>query len=186
MPFTFEKLAIPEVILIEPKAFSDARGFFMESYKQSDFAPYVDGPFVQENHSKSQRGILRGLHFQVGAYAQGKLVRAVSGEIFDVAVDVRPGSATRGKWVGAILSADNRRMLYVPPWCAHGFCVLSDTAEVIYKTTTEYAPAHESGVMWNDPAIGITWPIDSPTVSDRDTKWPAFVIGAGKNGTHNG
>ena len=186
MPFTFDRLAIPEVILIEPKAFSDARGFFMESYKQSDFAPFVDGPFVQENHSKSQRGILRGLHFQVGQYAQGKLVRAVSGEIFDVAVDVRPDSATRGKWVGAVLSADNRRMLYVPPWCAHGFCVLSDTAEVIYKTTTEYAPAHESGVMWNDPALAIEWPIQSPTVSDRDTKWPAFAIGAEKSGAHNG
>ena len=186
MPFTFERQAIPEVILIEPKAFSDARGFFMESYKQSDFAPFVDGSFVQENHSKSQRGILRGLHFQVGPYAQGKLVRAVSGEIFDVAVDVRPDSATRGKWVGAVLSSDNRRMLYVPPWCAHGFCVLSDTAEVIYKTTTEYAPAHESGVMWNDPAIAIDWPIQSPTVSDRDTKWPAFVIGTQTSGAHNG
>ena len=186
MPFTFDRLAIPEVILIEPKAFSDARGSFMESYKQSDFAPFVDGPFMQENHSKSQRGILRGLHFQVGPYAQGKLVRAVSGEIFDVAVDVRPDSATRGKWVGAVLSADNRRMLYVPPWCAHGFCVLSDTAEVIYKTTTEYAPAHESGVMWNDPALAIEWPIQSPTVSERDTKWPAFAIKAEKSGAHNG
>ena len=176
MPFTFERQAIPEVILIEPKAFSDPRGFFMETYKQSDFAPWVDGAFVQENHSKSQRGILRGLHFQVGPYAQGKLVRAVAGEIFDVAVDVRPDSPTRGRWVSAVLSSDNRRMLYVPPWCAHGFCVLSETAEVVYKTTTEYSPANESGVMWNDPALAIDWPIQSPTISERDTKWPSFTV----------
>jgi dTDP-4-dehydrorhamnose 3,5-epimerase len=187
MPFTFERLAIPEVILIEPKAFSDARGFFMETYKQTDFAPYVDGVFVQENHSKSQRGTLRGLHFQVGPYAQGKLVRAIAGEIFDVAVDVRADSPTRGKWAGARLSAENHRMLYVPPWCAHGFCVLSDNAEVVYKTTTEYAPAHESGVMWNDPALAIDWPVQSPNVSERDTKWPAFsaLSGAGRMGQQN-
>ena len=183
MPFTFERLAIPEVVLIEPKAFSDARGFFMETYKQTDFAPYVEGPFVQENHSKSQRGTLRGLHFQVGPYAQGKLVRAIAGEIFDVAVDVRQESATRGKWVGALLSSENRRMLYVPPWCAHGFCVLSDTAEVVYKTTTEYAPAHESGVMWNDPALAIEWPVRSPNVSDRDTRWPPFSRSGGAQRT---
>jgi dTDP-4-dehydrorhamnose 3,5-epimerase len=176
MPFTFKRLAIPEVILIEPRVFEDARGFFMETYKRSDFAAFgLDEPLVQENHSKSQRGTLRGLHYQVGPYGQSKLVRAVSGEIFDVAVDVRPDSATRGKWVGAVLSADNRLMLYVPPWCAHGFCVLSETAEVIYKTTTEYAPAHENGVMWNDPSIGIDWPIKSPTISERDRKWPPFV-----------
>lgn len=186
MPFVFNRLDIPEVILIEPQVFIDERGFFLESYKQSDFAPFVDGPFVQENHSKSQRGVLRGLHYQAGAYAQGKLVRALSGEIFDVAVDIRANSPWRGRWVGEILSSENRRMLYIPPWCAHGFCVLSATAEVIYKATTEYAPAHESGLMWNDPAIGVTWPIDSPTVSDSDTKWPAFVIGAEKSGTHHG
>jgi len=156
MPFTFERQAIPEVILIEPKAFSDVRGFFMETYKQSDFAPWVDGVFVQENHSKSPRGVLRGLHFQVGPYAQGKLVRVISGEIFDVAVDIRPDSPTRGRWVGTPLSAANRRMLYIPPWCAHGFCVVSDAAEVVYKTTTEYSPANESGYMWNDPAFAIT------------------------------
>ena len=130
--------------------------------------------FVQENHSKSQRGTLRGLHFQLGRHAQGKLVRAVAGEIFDVAVDVRPESPTRGKWVSAVLSAENQRMLYIPPWCAHGFCVLSETADVIYKMTTEYAPAHEAGVMWNDPALAITWPISSPLVSERDQKWPSF------------
>jgi dTDP-4-dehydrorhamnose 3,5-epimerase len=176
VPFTFQRLEIPEVVLIEPRVFRDTRGFFMETHKQSDFAPFVDGAFVQENHSRSQRGTLRGLHFQVGRYGQGKLVRAVSGEIFDVAVDIRLESPTRGKWVSAVLSAENRRMLYVPPWCAHGFCVLSETAEVIYKMTTEYAPAHEAGVMWNDPALAISWPIPSPLVSERDQNWPPFVI----------
>jgi dTDP-4-dehydrorhamnose 3,5-epimerase len=177
MPFTFHRLAIPEVLVIDPKVIGDARGFFMETYKQSEFAPFVDGPFVQENHSKSERGTLRGLHFQVGPYAQGKLVRVIDGEIFDVAVDIRPGSPTRGKWVSTILSGENRRMVYIPPWCAHGFCVVSDTAEVVYKTTTEYAPAHESGLMWNDPALAIDWPVSSPFVSERDTKWPPFAAG---------
>jgi dTDP-4-dehydrorhamnose 3,5-epimerase len=175
MPFTIERLSIPEVILIEPKAFVDARGFFMETYKQSDFAAFgIDGAFVQENHSKSQRGTLRGLHFQTGVYGQGKLVRAISGEIFDVAVDVRSDSPTRGQWVSAVLSAENRRLIYVPPWCAHGFCVTSDTAEVVYKTTTEYAPAHESGFMWNDPDLAIAWPVADPSISARDAKWPPF------------
>jgi len=156
--------------------FGDTRGFFMETFKQSDFAPFVDGAFVQENHSKSERGTLRGLHFQLGRYGQGKLVRAIAGEIFDVAVDIRRASPTRGRWVSVVLSAENRQMLYVPPWCAHGFCVLSDTAEVVYKTTTEYAPAHESGLMWNDPALAISWPITSPLVSERDQKWPPFEV----------
>jgi dTDP-4-dehydrorhamnose 3,5-epimerase len=178
VPFTFRRLDIPEVVLIEPHVFGDTRGFFMETFKQSDFAPFVDGAFVQENHSKSERGTLRGLHFQLGRHGQGKLVRAIAGEIFDVAVDIRRASPTRGKWVTAVLSADNRQMLYVPPWCAHGFCVLSDTAEVVYKTTTEYAPAHEAGVMWNDPALAISWPISSPLVSERDQKWPPFELDA--------
>jgi dTDP-4-dehydrorhamnose 3,5-epimerase len=178
VPFTFRRLDIPEVVLIEPHVFGDTRGFFMETFKQSDFAPFVDGAFVQENHSKSERGTLRGLHFQLGRHGQGKLVRVIAGEIFDVAVDIRRASPTRGKWVTAVLSAENRQMLYVPPWCAHGFCVLSDTAEVVYKTTTEYAPAHEAGVMWNDPALAISWPISSPLVSERDQKWPPFELDA--------
>jgi dTDP-4-dehydrorhamnose 3,5-epimerase len=126
VPFTFQRSDIPEVVLIEPQVFGDTRGFVMETYKQSDFAPFVDVGFVQEIHSKSRRGTLRGLHFQLGRYAQGKLVRVVSGEIFDVAVDIRQDSLTRGKWVGTVLSAENRRMVYIPPWCAHGFCVLSE------------------------------------------------------------
>ena len=178
VPFTFQRLDIPEVVLIEPQVFGDTRGFLMETYKQSEFALFVDGEFVQENHSKSQRGTLRGLHFQLGRYAQGKLVRVISGEIFDVAVDIRQESPTRGKWVSTILSAENRRMVYIPPWCAHGFCVLSEDAEVVYKATTEYAPAHESGLMWNDPALAISWPISSPLLSERDTKWPPFVTPA--------
>jgi len=177
MPFTFHRLAIPEIVVIDPKVFGDSRGFFLETYKQSEFASFVDGPFVQENQSSSQPGTLRGLHFQTGPYAQGKLVRVISGEVFDVAVDIRPDSPTRGKWVSTVLSGDNRRMVYVPSWCAHGFCVLSETAEVLYKTTTEYAPGYESGLMWNDPALAIAWPVSSPMVSDRETKWPPFAAG---------
>jgi dTDP-4-dehydrorhamnose 3,5-epimerase len=175
MPFTFERLAIPEVILIEPKVFGDARGFFMETYKHSDFAAFgIDEPLLQENHSKSGRGILRGLHYQRQPQGQAKLVRVVAGEVFDVAVDVRDNSPTRGKWVGVNLSAENRRMLFLPPWCAHGFCVTSDTAEVIYKTSAEYHADLESGLMWNDPSLAIHWPISDPLLSDRDKKWPAF------------
>jgi dTDP-4-dehydrorhamnose 3,5-epimerase len=175
MPFRFENLSIPGIMLIEPNMVGDARGFFMEVYKHSVFAAAgIHGSFVQENHSSSARGVLRGMHFQTGASAQGKLVRVLSGEIFDVAVDIRSTSPTRGKWVGYTLSAANRRMIYLPEWCAHGFCVLSDTAEVVYMTTTEYAPANESGIMWNDPKIGIQWPIASPVLSDRDKRWPLF------------
>lgn len=175
MPFSFQKLAIPDVLLIEPNIASDPRGFFMETYKRSVFAAAgIDDVFVQENHSSSARGVLRGLHFQQGPYAQSKLIRVLSGEIFDVAVDIRPDSPTRGQWVGATLSAANRQMMYLPRWCAHGFCVVSEQAEVVYMMTAEYAPAQESGLMWNDPALAITWPIASPTLSDRDKKWPPF------------
>jgi dTDP-4-dehydrorhamnose 3,5-epimerase len=175
MPFSFQKLAIPDVLLITPPISDDERGFFMETYKRSAFAAAgIDENFVQENHSGSERGVLRGLHFQREPYAQGKLVRVLRGEIFDVAVDIRPGSPTRGKWIGLTLSAENRQMMYLPRWCAHGFCVLSDRAEITYMTTTEYAPGHESGIMWNDPKLGIQWPISSPTLSERDTKWPPF------------
>jgi dTDP-4-dehydrorhamnose 3,5-epimerase len=177
MPFTFERTAIPGVLLIQPHIVADARGFFMETYKRSEFARAgINDEFVQENQSRSQRGVLRGLHYQRPPHAQSKLIRVLSGEVFDVAVDIRPDSPTAGQWVGVTLSADNRRMVYVPHWCAHGFCVLSEHAEVAYMTTTEYAPAHESGFMWNDPRIGIAWPESSPTLSERDTKWPPFVL----------
>jgi dTDP-4-dehydrorhamnose 3,5-epimerase len=177
MPFRFHQTAISGIILIEPHIVSDGRGFFMETYKRSEFAAAgIDDVFVQENHSSSRCGVLRGLHYQQPPHAQSKLIRVLSGEIFDVAVDIRPDSPTAGLWVGMPLSAENRRMVYLPDWCAHGFCVVSDQAEVIYMTTEEYTPAHESGFMWNDPRLAIEWPIASPTLSERDARWPAFVL----------
>jgi dTDP-4-dehydrorhamnose 3,5-epimerase len=174
MPFEFKKLAIPEVLLIAPRVWTDTRGFFMEIYKRSEFAAAGIGEiFVQENHSSSQRGVLRGLHFQRPPQAQSKLVRVISGKIFDVAVDLR--TATRGAWVGVELSAEDRTLLYIPDWCAHGFCVLSERAEVVYHTSAEYSPEHESGILWNDPALGITWPVADPIVADRDKRWPQLA-----------
>jgi len=176
MPFTFESTSVEGVILIDPKIFPDERGFFMESYKRSDFeAIGLSEPFVQENQSKSTYGTLRGLHYQRAPKAQGKLVRVVCGEIFDVAVDIRRDSPTFGKWFGANLSSSNRRLIYVPPWCAHGFCVLSPEAEVLYKTTEEYAPPLEDGLKWDDAALGIRWPISNPIISDRDRHWPTLA-----------
>ena len=176
MPFDFKKLAIPEVLLIAPRVWTDTRGFFMETYKRSEFAAAgIAEIFVQENHSSSQRGVLRGLHFQRPPQAQSKLVRVTSGKIFDVAVDLRPGSATRGAWVGVELSADDRTLVYIPEWCAHGFCVLSERADVVYHTSAEYSPEHESGILWNDPALGITWPVADPIVADRDKQWPQLA-----------
>lgn len=175
MPSTFVPTELPGVIIVEPKVYADDRGFLMETYKQSEFhAAGIDAPLVQENHSRSSQGTLRGLHYQRDPKAQGKLVRVVLGEIFDVAVDIREGSPTFGRWIAVTLSAENRRSLYVPPGFAHGFCVLSPDADVIYKTTEEYAPAHEHGIPWNDPALGIRWPIAEPTLSPRDQRWPPF------------
>jgi dTDP-4-dehydrorhamnose 3,5-epimerase len=186
MPFKFQPLAIPGVILIEPKVFGDARGFFVETYKRSEFAAAgIEEVFVQENHSSSERHVLRGLHFQRAPNAQSKLVRVVSGTVFDVAVDIRSDSPTRGRWVGTRLSADDRRQLYIPSWCAHGFCVLSEHAEVVYLTSTEYSPAHESGVMWNDPAIGVEWPIDNPILSPRDHNWPPLSASQAASSQHD-
>jgi len=173
MPFTFRELDIPGLILVEARAFTDERGFFMETYKQSAFAANgIPGPFVQDNTSYSRKGVLRGLHFQRAPKAQGKLVMARQGEIFDVAVDLREGSPTYGQWAGEKLSDKNRRLLYVPPGFAHGFCVLSDEAYVTYKVTTEYAPEADRGVIWNDPEIGIDWPIEVPILSPRDAQLP--------------
>jgi dTDP-4-dehydrorhamnose 3,5-epimerase len=167
--------AIADVLLIEPKAFGDARGFFFESYNQEAFekATGVSLPFVQDNHSRSVRGVLRGLHYQVAPRAQGKLVRAVSGAVFDVAVDIRRGSPTFGRWAGVVLSEENQRQLWIPPGLAHGFMVLTDTADFLYKTTDYYSPAHERAIRWDDPAIGIEWPlaahgIAQPVLSDKD------------------
>lgn len=175
MPFRFERLEIPEVVLIEPVVFRDERGFFVETYKYSEFAAFgIKERFVQDNHSRSTRGVIRGLHYQNPPKAQGKLVRVILGEIFDVAVDIRKGSPTYGKWVGVRLSAESRQMLYIPPGFAHGFCVLSDAAEVLYKATEEYAPECEAGILWNDPEIGVEWPVQDPIVSQKDTRWPTL------------
>jgi len=175
MPFTFKRLEIPEVVLIEPRVFEDERGFFMETYKVPDFvATGIKGNFVQENHSRSTKGVLRGLHYQNPPFAQGKLVRVIRGKIFDLAADIRKGSPTWGKWVGVILSEKNKHILYVPEGFAHGFCVLSQTAEVIYKTTAVYSPESEAGIIWNDRDLNIEWPVDEPILSEKDAKWPTL------------
>src|SRR5271155_4194019 len=176
MPFRFQPLEIQGVVLVEPVVFADSRGFFMESYKRTDYeAAGITESFVQENHSRSRFGILRGLHYQRAPKAQGKLVRVISGEIFDVAVDLRANSPTSGKWVAARLSAENRQILYIPPWCAHGFAVVSEEAEVLYKTTHKYSPQEAGGIMWNDPHLAIPWPVEKPILSERDQVWPRMT-----------
>jgi len=177
MPFEIEPLQIPEVILIKPKLFSDDRGFFLETYKRSDFERAGIGfDFIQDNHSGSKKGVLRGLHYQKRPAVQGKLVRCIRGVIFDVAVDIRIGSPTFGKWVGVYLSEENRHMLWIPPGFAHGFLVVSDYAEVIYKVShSEYSPTHDAGILWNDPDIGIEWPtnlVERVILSEKDAKLP--------------
>lgn len=175
MPFEFERLEIPDVTLIKPKVFEDERGFFMETYKKPDFEKAgIKGDFVQDNHSKSKYGVLRGLHFQREPYAQAKIVRCIRGVIYDVAVDLRKDSPTFGKYVGVILSEFNKYQLYIPRGFAHGFVVLSDVAEVAYKVDNVYAPDYEGGIIWNDPEIGIDWPVDEPLVSEKDKMWPTL------------
>lgn len=174
MAFEFKKLSIPDVILVEPKVFDDERGFFLESYKKSEFfANGIDVEFNQDNHSKSTKGVLRGLHYQLPPKAQAKLVRCIQGEIFDVAVDIRKNSPTFGKWVGEKLSAENKKMLFVPEGFAHGFVVLSETAELLYKASNEYSKEHDRGILWNDKDIAIDWGIDfEPILSDKDKNQP--------------
>lgn len=169
------ELEIPGLILVEPKVFEDDRGFFMETYHAERYARYgISKKFVQDNHSKSVKGTLRGLHYQLGR-PQGKLVRVSQGEVFDVAVDIRKGSPFFGKWAGILLSGDNRRQLYIPEGFAHGFCVLSDTAaEFQYKCTDYYSPEEERGILWNDPGLAIDWPEKKPLVSEKDGKWPVL------------
>lgn len=164
---------IDDVLIFEPKVFGDDRGFFFESFNQKSFEDAVgySVDFVQDNHSKSKRGVLRGLHYQLEPFDQGKLVRCIVGEVFDVAVDIRKNSKTFGKWVGVHLSAENKKQLWIPSGFAHGFVTLSDTAEFVYKTTNYYSPEHDRGIMWNDIDIGIQWPIvDGLTLSDKDKK----------------
>ncbi|MGI0055802.1 MAG: dTDP-4-dehydrorhamnose 3,5-epimerase [Nitrosarchaeum sp.] len=173
MSFTFKKLDIPEVILVETKAFSDDRGYFLESFKESVFTSNgIDTKFVQDNFSHSVKGVLRGLHYQKNPKAQAKLVIALRGKIFDVAVDIRKNSPTFGKWVGEILSEKNHKLLYVPEGFAHGFCVLSNEADVLYKVNQEYSPEHEMGILWNDPDLQISWPIKKPILQERDILLP--------------
>jgi dTDP-4-dehydrorhamnose 3,5-epimerase len=173
MPFRFTPTDIPDVIVINPPVFPDDRGFFMESYKRSEFvAAGINETFVQCNQSKSARGILRGLHYQKTPKAQAKLVRALSGEIYDVALDLRKGSPSYGKWTAQTLSAQNRKMLFVPVGFGHGFCVTSPDAEILYMITEEYAPDLEAGVLWNDPDLAIEWPVANPVLSPRDRAWP--------------
>jgi dTDP-4-dehydrorhamnose 3,5-epimerase len=162
--------ALPEVKIIEPKVFGDARGYFYESFNALEFAEQVAPgiEFVQDNHSRSAKGVLRGLHYQI-QNAQGKLVRVVEGEVFDVAVDIRKSSPNFGKWVGAMLSVENHRQMWVPPGFAHGFVVLSESAQFLYKTTDYWFPEHERSIVWNDPSIGIGWPIDfEPLLAAKD------------------
>ncbi len=173
MPFTFQRLSIPDVILIEPNVHRDSRGFFMETFKQSEFLENgIAEKFIQDNWSHSSYGTLRGLHFQRPPKAQAKLVMVLKGEVFDVAVDIRQGSPTFGRWVGLLLSHSRPQMLYIPAGFAHGFCVLSDEADFIYKVSQEYSPELDSGILWNDPDIGIGWPIASPLLSNKDQALP--------------
>lgn len=176
--------SIPDVLVIEPKVFGDARGFFFESFNQRAFNEAVgaDVHFVQDNHSRSSKGVLRGLHFQVHQ-PQGKLVRVVRGAVFDVAVDIRHASPTFGKWVGVELTENNQRQLWIPPGLAHGFLVLSDVADFLYKTTAYYAPAHERCIAWNDPALAIAWPDvgQVPQLSVKDSAAPGLADCEGLN-----
>ncbi|HXG51073.1 MAG TPA: dTDP-4-dehydrorhamnose 3,5-epimerase [candidate division Zixibacteria bacterium] len=173
MAFRFEPLGASGLILVEPTAFEDRRGFFMEVYKRSEFAGNgIVDVFVQDNCSRSVRGTLRGLHYQRHPKAQAKLVGVVRGEIFDVAVDLRRGSPEYGRCQSVVLSDRNRRMLYVPAGFAHGFCVLSEVADVVYKASAEYDPALDGGILWNDPEIGIRWPIERPLLSEKDARLP--------------
>jgi len=170
-----EPYALPDVLIIDPDVHVDGRGFFVETYHADRYRRHgIAGPFVQDNHSRSPARTLRGLHLQL-QHPQGKLIRVIEGEIFDVAVDVRRGSPTFGRWVGVSLSAENFKQCYVPQGFAHGFCVLSEIAQVEYKCTDVYDPASEIGIMWNDPAVGIAWPVDQPILSPRDGRHPALA-----------
>jgi dTDP-4-dehydrorhamnose 3,5-epimerase len=167
--------AIPDVVVIEPDVHADGRGFFLETYHADRYAAHgIHGPFVQDNHSRSTAGTLRGLHLQLQR-PQGKLVRAIEGEVYDVAVDVRRGSPTFGRWVGVTLSAENFKQVYIPQGFAHGFCVVSPIAQVEYKCTDLYDPASEIGIAWNDPALAISWPVREPILSSRDARHPTLA-----------
>ncbi len=173
MPCKFTRLEIPEVILIEPRVFPDPRGYFLESYKEKEFSDNgIDVKFVQDNHSVSQKDVLRGLHFQRKPKCQAKLVRVAKGAIFDVAVDIRKNSPTYLKWIGVELSEENHLMLYIPEGFAHGFVSLRDETHLLYKCSDDYSPQHDGGIKWDDKDICIKWPIENPLVSEKDEKLP--------------
>lgn len=174
MALNIKSLDLPGVYIIEPACFEDLRGFFLETFHQQKYeAAGIDRPFVQDNQSHSKQGVLRGLHYQL-KHPQGKLIYVVNGAIFDVAVDIRAGSPTFGKWTGAELSSDNKRQIYIPEGFAHGFVVLSKSADVIYKCTDLYAPGDEYGILWSDPEIGINWPVQNPILSQKDLENPGL------------
>lgn len=173
MALNFQRMKIPEVVLVESQKYDDQRGSFMETYKFSDFKQFgIDKLFVQVNCALSRKNVLRGLHYQLNPMSQGKLVQVIEGEIFDVVVDIRKGSPDYKKWVGITLSFENKKMLYIPEGFAHGFCVLSDIAKVIYYCTKEYAPQHDRGIIWNDPGLKICWPVKDPILSEKDSQLP--------------
>ncbi|MGY4884247.1 MAG: dTDP-4-dehydrorhamnose 3,5-epimerase [Nanobdellota archaeon] len=172
MPFKFEDTAIPGVILVKPKIFEDYRGFFLEAYNKNEFKNAgIEEEFLQENHSKSNKGVIRGIHFQEGEYSQAKLLRCIRGEILDVAVDLRKDSKTFGKYVNQILSDKNKYLLYIPRGFGHGFASLSDNVEIIYKIDNFYYPNSERGIIWDDPTINIDWPFKNPILSEKDKNW---------------
>ena len=176
MPFEFSRLSIPDLVVVIPRKFPDGRGFFCETYKRSDFSEHgIPDEFVQDNHSFSSRGVLRGLHYQIPPQAQGKLVSVIGGKIWDVAVDVRKSSCTFGKWAGVELSDENMNMLWIPPGFAHGFVTLSESVHLIYKCTREYDKGCERGIRWDDKDIGIDWPIKDVFISSRDASLPTLI-----------
>ena len=173
MPFVFNKCEIHGLVIIEPRAFADDRGFFLESYKKTDFIKNgIAVEFLQDNHSLSSKGVLRGLHYQKPPYTQAKLVRVVKGTAWDVAVDIRKNSPTYKKWIGVELSEENRRMFYIPEGFAHGFLALTDEVHLLYKCSNEYSPTHDAGIIWNDPELAIEWPVDKALLSDKDLVLP--------------
>jgi len=173
MPFNFEKTEINDLVVIIPKVFSDDRGFFLESYKYTDFESFgIKYNFKQDNHSFSQQGVLRGLHYQLPPMAQGKLVRVITGAVWDVAVDIRKNSPTFKRWFGVELTGENNKMFFIPPGFAHGFVALKDNTNLLYKCTEEYSYELDRGIIWNDPDIGIKWPLENPVLSEKDSRNP--------------
>lgn len=173
MPFIFKKCEIPGPVIVEPRVFCDARGFFLESYKKTDFVNNgIDVEFMQDNHSLSSKGVLRGLHYQKPPFAQAKLVRVVKGAAWDVAVDLRKNSLTFKKWIAVELSGENKKMFFIPEGFAHGFVALTDEVQLMYKCSNEYSPQHDAGIIWNDPELAVKWPVDDPLLSDKDLVLP--------------